>query len=277
MDRDGAASRPAQPRVEQGHRPPEGWGIQSDFSSLAANLGQKGGRVKTCKWWIEVGVGWQEVDEDLGGDLVGECQYWVTVGIESPLNQLFLRVSVRNAKRDRSRSKILVSRSTTRARSAARWHEINILALTHLRTLSLTFVALFVHTKHMPEHKRQGSWYPALDRCRSPLPSRTPHITRLEFGYVNLTSDPLRTVILHAPSITHLKLRDCNYCFDDGLAGALYDENDVAPVLPHLHNLVFKVDKDKYAFTEANLAGIIRGSQNRFLRVDSGVDSRSRF
>ncbi|KAF8127100.1 hypothetical protein K438DRAFT_2144540 [Mycena galopus ATCC 62051] len=86
----------------QGHRPPKGWGIQSDFSPLAANLGQKGGRVKTCKWWI-VGVGWQEVDEDLGGDLVGECQYWV-LNESSALGNCF---SVRNAKKDRSRSKIL--------------------------------------------------------------------------------------------------------------------------------------------------------------------------
>ncbi|KAF8208452.1 hypothetical protein K438DRAFT_1961061 [Mycena galopus ATCC 62051] len=105
-------------------------------------------------------------------------------------------------------------------------HEINILAL--------TFIALF-----------------------KPTSQRTPHITQLEFGYVNLTSDQLRTVILRVPSITHLKLRDCNYCFDDGLAGALYGENGVAPVLPHLHNLVFKVDEDKYASTEANLTGII--------------------
>ncbi|KAF8208445.1 hypothetical protein K438DRAFT_274457 [Mycena galopus ATCC 62051] len=89
------------------------------------------------------------------------------------------------------------------------------------------------------------------------LQLRAPHITELEFDYVDLTSDQLRTVILQAPTITHLNLRHCNYCFDDALVGAFCYEKGVAPVLPHLHNLVLEVDEDKYAFTEANLAGMI--------------------
>ncbi|KAJ7264916.1 hypothetical protein B0H12DRAFT_1101438 [Mycena haematopus] len=80
---------------------------------------------------------------------------------------------------------------------------------------------------------------------------RAPNITQLELQYSNLTSDDLRTAMLHAPSLTHLKLNACHACFDDALIEALYYKG----LAPNLHNLL--LDDIGYNFTQEFLVDMI--------------------
>ncbi|KAF8217905.1 hypothetical protein K438DRAFT_1795953 [Mycena galopus ATCC 62051] len=63
----------------------------------------------------------------------------------------------------------------------------------------------------------------------TPFQLCAPNITQLELDSSDLTSDDLRVVIRHAPSITHLTLRWCNHCLDDALVDSLYYENGMTP------------------------------------------------
>ncbi|KAF7346017.1 F-box domain-containing protein [Mycena sanguinolenta] len=68
---------------------------------------------------------------------------------------------------------------------------------------------------------------------------RAPNITWLELLYADLTSDDFAAAILHAPSLTHLKLFRCS-CFDDTAITALRYEDGVAPLAPRLNCLVLE-------------------------------------
>ncbi|KAF7346015.1 hypothetical protein MSAN_01827400 [Mycena sanguinolenta] len=68
---------------------------------------------------------------------------------------------------------------------------------------------------------------------------QAPNITRLDLEYADLTSDEFRAVLLHAPSLTHLKLFRCS-CFDDATMTALRYKEGIATLVPRLHNLVLE-------------------------------------
>ncbi|KAF8217841.1 hypothetical protein K438DRAFT_1795739 [Mycena galopus ATCC 62051] len=150
----------------------------------------------------------------------------------------------------------------------------NIVTLTHLHTLSLPFfgsaeyLTPFLDCISAPTLDELcldfGKMIHGVERWTeahfTAFQLRAPNITQLELNYSDLTSDDLMAVIRHAPFITHLKLRLCNYCLDDALVATLYYENGVTPMLPRLHNLVLEireVEEERYAFAEANLAGMI--------------------
>jgi hypothetical protein len=86
---------------------------------------------------------------------------------------------------------------------------------------------------------------------------RSPNITRLDLNCSNLTSDDLTTALLHAPSLTHLKLTYCPYCFDDSLIGALHFRDGVQPLCPRLHHLVLEEIIDIGVQSEDILARMI--------------------
>ncbi|KAJ7872146.1 hypothetical protein B0H14DRAFT_3566524 [Mycena olivaceomarginata] len=66
---------------------------------------------------------------------------------------------------------------------------------------------------------------------------RTPNLTALELDSSKLTSDDLMTVLHHTPCLERLTLRYCWHCFDDAFIGALYYQDGVQPLVPHLHSL----------------------------------------
>jgi hypothetical protein len=66
---------------------------------------------------------------------------------------------------------------------------------------------------------------------------RTPNLTALELRFSKLTSDDLMTVLHHTPCLERLTLRYCWHCFDDAFIGALYYQDGVQPLIPHLHSL----------------------------------------
>ncbi|KAJ7268098.1 hypothetical protein B0H12DRAFT_1229746 [Mycena haematopus] len=84
---------------------------------------------------------------------------------------------------------------------------------------------------------------------------RAPNMTQLDLWYSSLTSDDLRTIIRHAPSLTHLELTYCRACFDDALIDALSYKAGVSPLAPHLHNLYLDDMGDH--FTPDILGGMI--------------------
>ncbi|KAF7357460.1 hypothetical protein MSAN_01342100 [Mycena sanguinolenta] len=91
------------------------------------------------------------------------------------------------------------------------------------------------------------------------------NITQLEFARTNwyiardplLTSDDLGAIIRYAPSLTHLKLTGCGNAFDDAFIRTLYAnyKDGVAPLVPHLHNLV--LGSRSRTFSDDILAGMI--------------------
>ncbi|KAF7357618.1 hypothetical protein MSAN_01358200 [Mycena sanguinolenta] len=87
---------------------------------------------------------------------------------------------------------------------------------------------------------------------------RAPNITRLEFTRSNsLTSDDVVAVMIHAPSLTHLKISYCAECFDDVFVRTLYYKDGVKPLVPRLHNLFVRQWYHMVNFTETVLAGMI--------------------
>ncbi|KAJ6466410.1 hypothetical protein C8R45DRAFT_488494 [Mycena sanguinolenta] len=83
---------------------------------------------------------------------------------------------------------------------------------------------------------------------------RAPNITRLDLRDSDLGSDEFRTVLLHASSLTHLKLSNY-YCFDDAAITALRYTDGVTPLVPRLHNLV--LESMVYPVTDDILADMI--------------------
>ncbi|KAJ6466456.1 hypothetical protein C8R45DRAFT_1173125 [Mycena sanguinolenta] len=83
---------------------------------------------------------------------------------------------------------------------------------------------------------------------------RAPNITRLNLWDTALASDEFRTVLLHASSLTHLKLFKCPG-FDDAAITALRYVNGVTPLVPRLHNLV--LEGMVHRVTDDILAGMI--------------------
>ncbi|KAF8208438.1 hypothetical protein K438DRAFT_274357 [Mycena galopus ATCC 62051] len=111
----------------------------------------------------------------------------------------------------------------------------NIITLTRLRTLSLDFfgnardVTLFLHYISAPALEELcidaagmepgvAGWTEAYFTAFQLL---APHLTRLRFDGLNITSDDLRAAILHAPSLTRLEIISCHRCFDDAVMVAL--------------------------------------------------------
>jgi uncharacterized protein YjbI with pentapeptide repeats len=86
---------------------------------------------------------------------------------------------------------------------------------------------------------------------------RSPNITRLDLTFSNLTSDDLTTALLHAPSLTHLKILACDCCFDDTLIQALQYKDGVEPLVPHLHHLIWDSEIDENMFSEDILTDMI--------------------
>jgi hypothetical protein len=66
------------------YSPPEPGSGQRYFSPPATNLRQESRRENPGEWRAE-GVDWQEVDEDLRHDFIGQRQHWILVGIEPVL------------------------------------------------------------------------------------------------------------------------------------------------------------------------------------------------
>ncbi|KAJ7863430.1 hypothetical protein B0H14DRAFT_2738003 [Mycena olivaceomarginata] len=140
------------------------------------------------------------------------------------------------------------------------------LVLSHLRSLHLHF---------LPTH--DGVLFldcisvPALEELSSNLGNtiglwmqtglaallRAPNITTLELEHSDLTSDDLRAVLHHAPSLHSLKLTRCPQCFDDALIDSLYCRDGVEPLVPHLHSLVLEDIPVVPNYTEDHLAGMI--------------------
>ncbi|KAJ6502126.1 hypothetical protein C8R45DRAFT_609980 [Mycena sanguinolenta] len=84
---------------------------------------------------------------------------------------------------------------------------------------------------------------------------RSPNITRLEVKFSSLTADQLMTAMGHAPSLTHLKLIYCNYCFDNALIDAVRYKSGAVPLAPRLRNLFLEHIGNN--FTKDELAGMI--------------------
>ncbi|KAJ6512972.1 hypothetical protein C8R45DRAFT_961974 [Mycena sanguinolenta] len=143
----------------------------------------------------------------------------------------------------------------------------DILALSHLRTLHLDFSESMDHGISLLNLLAAPALQDLYLVCRIDVASwsqtrftafqlRAPNITQIELRHSDLTSDDLRAVIQHAPSLTRLKLRSCYSCFDDALINVLYYEyTDARPLVPHLHTLV--LDYIGNNFTEHILAGMI--------------------
>ncbi|KAJ6501969.1 hypothetical protein C8R45DRAFT_974975 [Mycena sanguinolenta] len=145
----------------------------------------------------------------------------------------------------------------------------DILPLNHMRTLLVLFFGSTVHfmpfLNHLSapalEELRLNFWTLGANVARwtkahfTAFQLRAPDITHLELICSCLTSDDLRTAIRHAPSLTHLKITDCQDCIDDTLIEALYYKAGVSPLAPHLHNLLLHDIGDN--LTETNLAGMI--------------------
>ncbi|KAJ6466268.1 hypothetical protein C8R45DRAFT_1021108 [Mycena sanguinolenta] len=122
----------------------------------------------------------------------------------------------------------------------------------HLHTLSLDFgypehMMHFLGSLSTPALEAlhlNFTWVRDAMESEEPLAGfliRTPNITRLEIlsGRHALTSHELIAVIEHTPGLTHLKLAFSRYHFlDNALIDALSYKDDVAPLVPHLHNLV---------------------------------------
>ncbi|KAJ6466432.1 hypothetical protein C8R45DRAFT_488915 [Mycena sanguinolenta] len=68
---------------------------------------------------------------------------------------------------------------------------------------------------------------------------RAPNITRLDLWDSALASDGFRTVLLHASSLTHLKLFKCPG-FDDAAITALRYTDGITPLVPRLRNLILE-------------------------------------
>ncbi|KAJ7264905.1 hypothetical protein B0H12DRAFT_1217100 [Mycena haematopus] len=75
---------------------------------------------------------------------------------------------------------------------------------------------------------------------------RAPNITQLELKYSPLTSDDLRTVLHHAPSLTSLQITFCYACIDDPLINALCYKADVSPLVPNLRILCLAYIGDNF-------------------------------
>ncbi|KAJ7837717.1 hypothetical protein B0H13DRAFT_2677804 [Mycena leptocephala] len=86
---------------------------------------------------------------------------------------------------------------------------------------------------------------------------RSPNITRLDLTCSNLTSDDLTTALLHAPSLTHLKILACDCCFGDTLIQALQYKDGVEPLVPRLHHLIRDSENDENVFSEDILTDMI--------------------
>ncbi|KAJ6451583.1 hypothetical protein C8R45DRAFT_88839 [Mycena sanguinolenta] len=84
---------------------------------------------------------------------------------------------------------------------------------------------------------------------------RAPNITSLELSSTSLASEQLQAAIRHAPSLTHLKLTQCENSFKDSFIRTLYHHGGVTPLAPSLHNLV--VHNNLVYFTESVLASMI--------------------
>jgi hypothetical protein len=86
---------------------------------------------------------------------------------------------------------------------------------------------------------------------------RSPNITRLDLTSSNLASDDLTTALLHTPSLTHLKILGCDYCFDDTLIEALQYKDGVEPLVPRLHHLIWDSEINENVFSEDLLTDMI--------------------
>lgn len=114
--------------------------------------------------------------------------------------------------------------------------------LYHLRSLFLCHVGspeFSMHRLCAPAledlHVGQAEWTEAQFAA---FLSRSPNITQLEISRSHLTPDALRVILTHTPSLTHLSLTD--YPHLETLLSALHYEDGAIPLVPHLHNLVFK-------------------------------------
>ncbi|KAF7365034.1 F-box domain-containing protein [Mycena venus] len=66
---------------------------------------------------------------------------------------------------------------------------------------------------------------------------QSPNITLFEVTNSPLTSANLTAALLHAPTLTHLKLTACLNCIDNSFLRALSYDNSVEPHVPRLHDL----------------------------------------
>ncbi|KAJ6466216.1 hypothetical protein C8R45DRAFT_1020924 [Mycena sanguinolenta] len=139
------------------------------------------------------------------------------------------------------------------------------LTLNHLHTLSLDFkypqhISQFLASVSAPALKEFHLKFWQMERgMRAEVPLtaflvRSPNITRLrvDCGSTALASHDMIVVLENTPRLTHLHLACLwEYSLDDTLLEALLCRDGVAPLVPHLHNLVLNnINEDGFA-TEA--------------------------
>ncbi|KAF7365496.1 hypothetical protein MVEN_00422600 [Mycena venus] len=158
------------------------------------------------------------------------------------------------------------------------WHVLpeprpDVLPLNHLHSLSVTFKFSGSPTHVVPFFHRLSA--PVLeDICLdfgdivpqgvvhwneahfTAFLLRSPNITRLELRDSYLTSEDLRAVLRHVPSLTKLELAYPQDGCDDAFINALKYTDGVDPFVPRLHSLLLE-GIDENLFTEELLAGMI--------------------